>query len=180
MQVLFLKCQHQNKEAILSATLGLPIGKIVTDYCSMLVLEAVGVSQELLPPWTQVIRKCQDNLYQKVMDYTDRDIFRNKRNYFYATFCTQEIMKITSNLEVWNLRTKGQLFRTKIPLCLLFTTKSPNKVPYLQPSPLFTTRGSHLQPSPLFRTKSHIYNQASLFRTRPLPFTAMIMTLTLA
>ena len=46
----FLKCQHQNKEAILSATLGLPIGKIVTDYCSMLVLEAVCFSQELYPP----------------------------------------------------------------------------------------------------------------------------------
>ena len=39
-----------NKEAILPSTLGLPIGKIVNDYCSMLVLEAVGFSQELLPP----------------------------------------------------------------------------------------------------------------------------------
>ena len=147
MQALFLKCQHQNKEAILSATLGLPIGKIVTDYCSMLVLEAVGFSQELLPPWTQVIRKCRDKLYQKVMDCTDRDTFTNKRcNYFHATFYMKEVTKITWNLEVMNLSTKGPLFRTKIPLCLLFTTKSPNKVPYLQPSPLFTTWRPYLQP----------------------------------
>ena len=45
-----LKCQPQNKEAMLSTALGFPVGKRVTDHCSNLVLEDVGFSKELLPP----------------------------------------------------------------------------------------------------------------------------------
>ena len=35
---------------MLSTALGFPTGKRVTDYCSILVPEAVGFPQELLPP----------------------------------------------------------------------------------------------------------------------------------
>ena len=49
-QELQSKCQSQNKEAMLSTALGFPIGNRVTDHCSILVPEAVGFSQELLPP----------------------------------------------------------------------------------------------------------------------------------
>ena len=90
---------------------------------------------------THVITKCQNKMYQYIMDCTDRDIFTNKTcDYFHVTCYTKEVTKITWNLEGWNLRIKGPLFRTKIPLCLLFTTKIRNKVPYLQPDV------SHLQP----------------------------------
>ena len=50
MQILIFRCQPQNIEAMLPRALGFRIGKRVTDYCSILVLEAVGFSQELLPP----------------------------------------------------------------------------------------------------------------------------------
>ena len=50
MQILLFKCQPQNIEAMLPRALGFPIGKRVTDHCPILVLEAVGFSQELLPP----------------------------------------------------------------------------------------------------------------------------------
>ena len=49
-QALQSKCQPQNKKAMLSTALGFPIGKRVTDHYSILVPEAVGLSQELLPP----------------------------------------------------------------------------------------------------------------------------------
>ena len=44
-QALHSKCQPQNKQTILSTALGFPIGKRVTDYCPILVSEAVGFSQ---------------------------------------------------------------------------------------------------------------------------------------
>ena len=47
---LHSKYQPQNKEAMLSTALGFPVGKRVTDHCSILVPEAVGFPQELLPP----------------------------------------------------------------------------------------------------------------------------------
>ena len=50
VQELHSECQSQKKEAILSSALCFPIGKRVTDHCSILVPEAVGFSQELLPP----------------------------------------------------------------------------------------------------------------------------------
>ena len=46
-----LKCQPQNKETMMSTTLGFPIGKRVSDHWSILVPEAVGFSKELLPPF---------------------------------------------------------------------------------------------------------------------------------
>ena len=49
-QTLLLKCQPQNIEAMLPTALGFPIGKRVTDHCTILVPKAVGFSQELLPP----------------------------------------------------------------------------------------------------------------------------------
>ena len=39
----------QNIEAMLPTALGSPIGKRVTDHCSILVPQTVGFSQELLP-----------------------------------------------------------------------------------------------------------------------------------
>ena len=48
-QAVHSKCQPENKEAMLSTALGFPIDERVTDHCSILALEAVGVSQELLP-----------------------------------------------------------------------------------------------------------------------------------
>ena len=45
-----LKCHPKNKETVLPTALGFPIGKRVTDHCSILVLETVGFSKELLPP----------------------------------------------------------------------------------------------------------------------------------
>ena len=50
---LHSKCQPQSKEAMLPTALGFPIGKRVTDHCSILVPKAVGFSQELLPTRTQ-------------------------------------------------------------------------------------------------------------------------------
>ena len=47
---LHSKCQPQNKKTVLSTAFGFPIGKRVTDHCSILVLEFVGFSQEWLPP----------------------------------------------------------------------------------------------------------------------------------
>ena len=47
-QALHSKCQPQNKE-VRTTALGFPIGKRVTDHCPILVPEAVGFSQELLP-----------------------------------------------------------------------------------------------------------------------------------
>ena len=52
-QALHSKCQPQNKEAMLSTVLSFPIGKRITDHCPVLVVEAAGFSQELLPPWVQ-------------------------------------------------------------------------------------------------------------------------------
>ena len=49
-QILLLKYQLQNIEAMLSTALGFPVGKRVTDHCSILVPEAAGFSQEFLPP----------------------------------------------------------------------------------------------------------------------------------
>ena len=49
-QALLLKCQPQNIETMLSTALGFPIGKRVTDHCSILAPEAIGFSQELLQP----------------------------------------------------------------------------------------------------------------------------------
>ena len=49
-QALQYKSQPQNKENILLTVFGFPIGKRVTNYYSILVSEAVGFSQELLPP----------------------------------------------------------------------------------------------------------------------------------
>ena len=49
-QTLPLKCQPQNIEAMLSTTLGFPVGKRIIDHCPILVPEAVGFSQELQPP----------------------------------------------------------------------------------------------------------------------------------
>ena len=49
-QGLISKYHPQNQEAMLSSALGFPKGKIVTDHCSILLPEAVGFSQELLPP----------------------------------------------------------------------------------------------------------------------------------
>ena len=49
-QTLLLKYQPQNKKGMFSTAPGFPIGKRVTDYCSILVPEAAGFSQELLPP----------------------------------------------------------------------------------------------------------------------------------
>ena len=49
-QTLLFKCQPQNMETMLSTALGFPIGKRVTDHCSILAPEAIGFSQELLPP----------------------------------------------------------------------------------------------------------------------------------
>ena len=43
------KCRPQNKEAMLSTALGFPIGTRVIDHSSILVPEAVGFSQKLLP-----------------------------------------------------------------------------------------------------------------------------------
>ena len=49
-QRLLSKCQPQNIETMLSTALGFPIGKRVTDHCSILAPEAIGFFQELLPP----------------------------------------------------------------------------------------------------------------------------------
>ena len=49
-QTLLLKCQPQDIETMLSTALGFPIGKRVTDHCSILAPEAIGFSQELLQP----------------------------------------------------------------------------------------------------------------------------------
>ena len=49
VQALHSKFQPQNKEAMLSTVLGSPLGERVTDRCSLLVLDTVGFSQELLP-----------------------------------------------------------------------------------------------------------------------------------
>ena len=46
-----LKCHPQNKETMLSTTLGFPICRRVTDHCSILVLKTIGFSQEFLAPW---------------------------------------------------------------------------------------------------------------------------------
>ena len=48
-ETLPLKCQPQNIETMLSTALGFPIGKRVTDHCSILAPEAIGFSQDLLP-----------------------------------------------------------------------------------------------------------------------------------
>ena len=49
-QALNSKCQSEKKEAMLSTALCFPIDKRVTDHCFILVPEALGFSQELLPP----------------------------------------------------------------------------------------------------------------------------------
>ena len=49
-QALQSKCQPQIKEAMLSTALGFLIDERVTEHCSILVPDAVGFSQELLPP----------------------------------------------------------------------------------------------------------------------------------
>ena len=49
-QTLLLKCQPENIETMLFTAVGFPTGKRVTGHCSILVLEAVGFPQELLPP----------------------------------------------------------------------------------------------------------------------------------
>ena len=51
-QTLLLKWQPQNIEAMLFTALGFPIAERATDHCSILVTQAVGFSQELLPPGT--------------------------------------------------------------------------------------------------------------------------------
>ena len=45
-----IKTSTSEQETMLSSALGFPISKRVTDHCSILVPEAVGFSQELLPP----------------------------------------------------------------------------------------------------------------------------------
>ena len=45
-----IKTSNSEQETMLSTALGFPTGKRVTDHCSILVPEAVGFSQELLPP----------------------------------------------------------------------------------------------------------------------------------
>ena len=49
-QALLSNYHPQNKEVMLSTALRFPIGKRVTEHCSILVLEAVVFSQELLAP----------------------------------------------------------------------------------------------------------------------------------
>ena len=43
----YIQCQPQNKEVMLPTALGFPIGKRVTDHCSILVPEAVSFPQKL-------------------------------------------------------------------------------------------------------------------------------------
>ena len=45
-----IKMSNSEQETMLSTALGFPTRKKVTDHCSILVPEAVGFSQELLPP----------------------------------------------------------------------------------------------------------------------------------
>ena len=135
---------------MLSTALSIPIGKTVTHHCSILVgtggcrfFSRVVAAMSS----THIITKCRNKLYQYTMDCTDRDIFTNKScNNFHATCYTKEVTKTTWNLEVWDLRIKGPLLWNKISLCLLFTTKSRNKVPYLQPGIPIYNRVSYLQP----------------------------------
>ena len=47
-QTLLLKYRPQNIEAMLSIALDVPIGKRVTDHCSMLVQESICFFQELV------------------------------------------------------------------------------------------------------------------------------------
>ena len=45
-----IKTSTSEQETMLSTGLGFPVGKKVTDHCFILVPEAVGFSQALLPP----------------------------------------------------------------------------------------------------------------------------------
>ena len=64
-QALHSKYQLYNKETMLSTALGFSIGKIVTDHCSILTIEAASFFPRAAATMslTQVVKKCRNKSY---------------------------------------------------------------------------------------------------------------------
>ena len=86
------KCQPLHKETMLSTALGFSIGNRVTDHCSILIPEAVGFSQELLPPPVQrkSLRNAEISCISTVQT-VQIEIYLRKENYNFIS--TQHVTR---------------------------------------------------------------------------------------
>ena len=88
----YTQCQLQNKEVMLFAALGSPLGKRVSDHCSIFATEAEGFYQELLPSWVQGKLQGNAEISRISMIYTVQiEIYLRKENCNFIS--TQDITR---------------------------------------------------------------------------------------